>query len=181
MGKTKELFREEREQYDEYRFPSKYPVSTKSVDTGLTLQTKKLLTLTKSDIRDYAITIVDSVQNGEQDLIETMISVKKAISFFEQLDENLRPLFYSKQIVSKGDILKVHNVEIEPSDFSKWDFKNCNDEILNRICEDKKDRENALKLITSPTKYIDTVTGSEYVANPPIKKTTSGYKITINA
>lgn len=155
--------------------------------TPVPIQTKTLLNVDKDTLIEYAKNIVASIQDGHEDALEVLICVKKGLMFFEALDENVRPIVYSKDITSGSNILSVHNADIEASQLGvKWHYEGCNDVILNKLYEELeslklkiKDRENYLKVITTISEQIDEETGETWKVNPPIKKSTSGYKITI--
>ncbi len=154
---------------------------------GVPLIPKRLLKLTGDDINEFCKAIVAEVQDGNEDALEMLICIKKGIRIFELLDENIRPIVYGKNLVAKGGILKLHNVEVEPAELgTKWYFDRCGDAKLNTLNQELEaakqkvtDRQNELKVITTISEQVDTDTGETWKVNPPIKRSTSGYKVTI--
>lgn len=158
-----------------------------TTNTSVSLVPKKLLGLDKATIVTNAKRIVNAIADGDLDLIDTFIEIKKGMLFFETLEENVKTMVYGKTIVAKGEILKLHSVEIEASELGvSWDFKGCGDAVLNRLNEALSiakqavtDRQNYLKVITTISEQVDTETGETYKVNPPVRKATSGYKFSI--
>jgi len=157
------------------------------VKTGVVTIPKGILDMGKKEIIAHARDIYNAMMDGSLDPIETMIIIKKGITFFESLDENVRPVIYGKTIVNRGEVLKLHNAEIEASDLGvKWLYDGCNSPELERLQEDVKKATEALKqhqialqTITTKTKMVDTATGEEYEAFPAVRTATAGYKISI--
>jgi hypothetical protein len=179
MIKTKELAQQQRETDS-----NEIPIPYKPITTGVQMP-RKILDMGKKEIIAHAKDIYNAMMDGNLDPIETMIEVKKGILFFETLDENVRPVIYGKTIVGRGDILKMHNVEIEPSELGvKWAYPN-NPE-LERLQEDVKVATEALKAhqiilqtITTAAKMVDMETGEEYIAFPGVRTCTNGYKFSV--
>jgi hypothetical protein len=179
MLKTKEMAMQQRE-------ADSNEIQYKPITTGVQMP-RKILDMGKKEIIAHAKDIYNAMMDGNLDPIETMIEVKKGILFFETLDENVRPVIYGKTIVGRGDILKMHNVEIEPSELGvKWNFDVCNDNILTRLINALEaaktavtDRQNFLKVITTQTDVVDEETGEVYRVNPPVRTSLNGYKFSV--
>ena len=157
-------------------------------ETGLTINTHKLLNLTKSDIKALADQVIVRVSEGDFDSTQVMIANKKAMALHEAIDVLLKPIFYGKNIVSRGDVLKMHNVEIEPAGLgSVWLYDGCQCVVLERLNaemvtlkEKIAARQLILKGLTTGTELCDEETGESYTAFPAVNKKSEGYKITIN-
>lgn len=177
MERTKDMAMDQRQRSEEVA----------NTSTGVSLTPKKLIALDKATIVSNAKAIVNAVQDGDLDLVDTFIEVKKGKLFFETLEENLKGFVYGKSLVAKGAILKMHSVEIEQSELGVvWDYKGCCDVILDRLNERMisaaaavKERQAYLQVITTISKQVDMETGEEYTVNPPVRKATNGYKFSI--
>lgn len=176
--KTKDAFMSLREQEQS---------ETTGTQTGVSFSPKKLLNVDRKTIISTAMSVVNAIQDGEFDLVDTFIEIKKGVLFFETLEENTKAIVYGKSLVGKGEVLKRHSVEIEQSELGvKWDYSGCNDVILDRLTiaftEAKKameDRQNYLKIITTITEQVDMETGETYKVNPPVRTSTNGYKFSV--
>lgn len=145
------------------------------------LVTKDVATITKSDVRAQAISLIDALDNGEISAL-TLKKFFKAIKVLEEevkskmdssaVDEFTR---YGEKMLSK-DAVTFRSMEAG----TKYDFSVCNDPTWNALIDEinllshhKKDREEFLKHLKSPTTIVNEDTGEIITVYPPVKTSTT--------
>jgi hypothetical protein len=144
------------------------------------LETKTLLTVDKSDLSEMASKIVEAVDDGIADPLNTLIMAKKGSYVFDSIIEAMK----GKARLPEGNEYSRHHCQIsERATGVKYYFEGCNDLVWNNLNMQMLDlkekitaREDKLKTFTKPTKIedeIDEDTGevimSARVINPPVK------------
>lgn len=129
---------------------------------------ESVLTFKQSDFGLCATHYFELLENGEVDEIDMYIAFKKMEKFVETIlpfikdhvDETRLSVAYKKHGVS----LSTQNGR------AFYDFKKCNDPILDSLTEKLKERESMLKGLSVPIEVLDEETGEVLLLNPPIKR-----------
>lgn len=144
------------------------------------IEDKSLLTVDKSELSEIASKIVEAVDDGISDALDTLIMAKKGAYVFDAIIEGLK----GKARLPEGKGYQRHFCDIrEQATGVRYYFEGCNDSVwseLNMQMLDLKERISArearLKTFTKPTAVEDEVdegTGevimSARVINPPVK------------
>lgn len=149
--------------------------------------------VTKSDIQKLAKDIVqDHLDNG-LDVIQTADIMSKIEALLKEIRSNKDFVDYvTEQIIRRGEKGKVslsNGTKIECCEVAtKYDYAICNDHIWNTLNEKKKEieekikeRETFLKAVNpNGMTILDTDTGDISEILPPIKTSTSSYKVTLS-
>lgn len=184
MGKTKEMFHEEREQYSDRMHGSEFESAFKPVEkeTGLSLELQDWKNITKSSIKEKVDAMITVIHEGSVDPIEALIYAKKGVETFTDLEKNVRELAEAVGVGKAG--LEKFNVKVsEAMTGVKYDYTNCGDYewgIFNQQMESAKasmkEREKFLSSLTKPMEIL--VNECEVIkVNPPIKSGKLGLKI----
>lgn len=145
----------------------------------LPIENKRLLTADKSDLSLMASLIIEGVDDGNSDPLDTLIMAKKGIYVFEGIAEAMK----NKVPTPEKGYTKYNCVVTERNTGVSYSYDTCNDPIwtdLNRrqldIKEKIKTREAWLKTFTKPTPVddqIDEESGEVImearIINPPVK------------
>ncbi|WP_183567423.1 hypothetical protein [Mucilaginibacter sp. SP1R1] len=144
------------------------------------IEDKSLLTVDKSELSEIASKIVEAVDDGIADALNTLIMAKKGAYVFDSIIESMK----GKARLPEGKSYQKHNCDIrEQATGVRYYFDACNDPIwsdLNMQLLDLKERlskrEAKLKTFTKPTavqEEVDEDTGEVImearVINPPVK------------
>jgi len=153
----------------------------------LPIENKTLLTSNKSDLSYMASLIVEAVDDGYSDALDTLIMAKKGMYVFESIVDSLK----SKVVVPEKNHERYSCKVSERQTGVKNYFDGCNDDVWTSlslelaILEERiKEREAWLKTFTKPTyigDQVDEESGevimSARVINPPVK--TGGISVII--
>lgn len=155
----------------------------------LPIENKTLLTADKSDLSQMASLIVEGVDDGYADAIDTLIMAKKGLYVFESIVEGLK----GKVVLPQTKDYQKHNcVMREQMTGVKYDFTVCGDPVYDQLAaqlfdmqQKIKAREAWLKGFSKPTEVeqqVDEETGDILVyegkINPPVK--TGGHSIILS-
>jgi hypothetical protein len=145
----------------------------------LPIENKSILTSDRSDLSLMASRIIESVDDGFADALDTYIMAKKGSYVFDGIVEGLKG---KVQIPEGKNYEKYHCAIREQQTGVKYYFEGCNDpvwaELSNQLAAIKfqlKDRETWLKSFTKPTQVEAEANedGEEIaparVINPPVK------------
>jgi hypothetical protein len=144
----------------------------------LPIEDKRLLTADKSDLSEMASLIIEGVDDGKADPLDTLIMAKKGLYVFEAIAEAMK-----NKVPNPGKGYAKHNCEVsERATGVSYSFDTCNDPIwleLNTefisVKAKLKDREKWLKTFTKPTEVEDQANEDGEVImeartiNPPVK------------
>lgn len=144
--------------------------------------TTTLLDLNKSYISNLADQARQNLSEGFTDPLRLLVTAKKGVELFTQLEKVVRPYAEQEARLGKGEIYKKFGCDItERMTGVSYDFTSCDDDewnVLNaqlkEIDAKKKEREKFLKTITKP---IFDEEGIEI--KPPIQKGKLGLVISI--
>lgn len=184
MGKTKEMFHDEREQYSDRMHEAQFESVHHSLknETGLSLELQDWKNITKSSIKEKVDAMITVIHEGSVDPIEALIYAKKGIETFTALEKNVRELAEAIGVGKAG--LEKFNVKVsEGMTGVRFDYTNCGDhewEIFNQQMESAKasmkEREKFLSSLTKPMEIL--VNECEVIkVNPPIKSGKLGLKL----
>jgi hypothetical protein len=144
----------------------------------LPIENKRLLTANKSDLSLMASRIVEGVDDGNADPLDTLIMAKKGLYVFESIADALK-----NKVATPEKGYTKYNCEIsERTTGVSYAFDTCNDpiwlELNSQFVEAKeklKAREKWLKTFTKPTQVEDQgnedgeVIMEARTINPPVK------------
>lgn len=153
----------------------------------LPIENKTLLTSTKSDLSYMASLIVEAVDDGYADALDTLIMAKKGMYVFKSIEDSLK----GKVVVPEKNHERYSCTVSERQTGVKNYFDGCNDDVWTSlslelaILEERiKEREAWLKTFTKPTQIEDQVDEesgelimSARIINPPVK--TGGMSVII--
>lgn len=145
----------------------------------LPIENKTLLSAEKSDLSVMASRILEGVDDGWADPIDTLIMAKKGVYVFEGIVEGLK----GKITLPEGSNYSKHSCAMrEQMTGVRYYFDECNDPVWNDLNEqlirlqfEIKEREKWLKSFTKPTEVEAEANedGEEIaparVINPPVK------------
>lgn len=145
----------------------------------LPIENKSILTSDRSDLSLMASRILEGVDDGYADPLDTLLMAKKGLYVFEGIVEGLK----GKVVVPEKGYSKYHCSVSERMTGVKYHFDECNDPVWDDLYDQYKtiefrlkERQEWLKTITKPTMVeadIDEDTGEEIAParkiNPPVK------------
>lgn len=144
------------------------------------IENKTLLSVNRADLSEMASQIVESVDDGVADALDTIIIAKKGLYVFESIIEAMK----GKARLPEGNKYQKHHCDIrEQATGVRYYFEGCNDPVwtgLNMQMIDIKERlskrEAKLKTFTKPTQVEDEVDEDSgeiimeaRIINPPVK------------
>jgi RecA-family ATPase len=139
----------------------------------------------KAEVSNFASQIISSVEAGEINPLSLKIRLKWFEKLIEAIDKPIRDAVMNEAMKFEKsfekDGFKIEQAEVG----TKYDYSNCNDPTLNdlnerldKLTQQKKDRETFLKSINGHVEVPDEMTGEMVVVYPPVKSSTSGLKFT---
>jgi hypothetical protein len=146
------------------------PVEQTSI---IPIENRTLLTASKAELSEIASQIVEGVDDGAADPLDTYIMAKKGSYVFDAICEAMK----GKAELPEGKNYAKHGVEIREQDTGvKYYYDGCNDSKWNSlnkkmlaIKEEMKQREAWLKSLKGPTKeVIDEDTGEVKKFKKPV-------------
>jgi hypothetical protein len=144
------------------------------------IEDKSLLTANKAELSEIASKILEAVDDGIADPLNTTIMAKKGAYIFDAVIEGMK----GKAKLPEGKNYQKHSCDIrEQATGVRYYFEGCNDSVWDALNmqilvlqEKKADREKRLKTITKPVEVedeFDEETGevimSARTLNPPVK------------
>jgi len=137
-------------------------------------------------IQSVADQVAANVEDGYSSPLELLVGCKAIQKTLEAIIERIEEsalaeaLHYPKRFSQHGATIEVREVG------TKYNFDNCNDPVLSRLTEQKKqwsdlekDRQSLLKTLRGKTELLDTETGEIINALPPVKTSKTGIVITL--
>lgn len=138
--------------------------------SGLIIKQQSFLDLTKSDIRDVAMQIVDNCLEGHQSSAEALVFAKKLTELAELVKENLADSAATELRLSKGEQRHLHNTVINEQMVGvKYDYSTANDPIWNDLKQRITERETLLKGIKGTLSVNIEDTGEVVELKEPVK------------
>jgi len=136
------------------------------------LENKTILHSDKSDLSEMASMMLEAVDDGFADPLDTLIIAKKGIYVFDAIVKGMK----GKAFIDGGKMSK-HSVDIRTQDVGvRYDFTGCGDHVWNELNQQiaeltakQKEREEFLKSLKGETKYhLNEETGEEQTFETPI-------------
>lgn len=146
---------------------------------------------TKSEIRTFAQSMIDSVLDGNADPLKTKVqlsALKKAIEEIESNEQFKTCILNEAQKYHKEELKDIFNAKIEVKETRvEYDYLSCGMPEYELVCSEiealtqrKKALETRLKTISEPEQHICALTQQEVTLYPARKKSTTSVVITIN-
>lgn len=133
------------------------------------------------EISNAADQVAAQVIDGHEDALQLLVGIKATQKLFDAIIERIEEsalneaLLEAKRFDKFGAKIEVREVG------TRYNFDGCNDPVLARLTEAKKqwsdlekDRQNLLKTLRGKTEMLDTETGEIIYALPPIKTSKTG-------
>lgn len=147
-----------------------------------------LLTTNNISTSELANVAISRILNGEVDplvAIANISTVEKAIKKIKD-DVNVKLIILSELSKYNKSKTSIGSLTIEECETAiKYDYSSCNDTVYNRLsieqkelADNIKEREKVLKSLSKATMILDDDTGELMRVLPPIKTSTTSYKIT---
>lgn len=146
-----------------------------------------LMPSTSSQINSFSAQVINSVRAGEEDALNVLLQVRAMEKSLKIIHENIKMFAEREAGKYPGDKFDFKGNEVAKCDVkTEYDYSKCNDPEWERLLyesekadKELKAREAFLRALTGPLNTFDDQTGETITINPPLKKTTSGLKITI--
>lgn len=141
---------------------------------------------TREGIKETAQDFRNAVDNG----VINPLDLKVALKGLEKLAEELKSIdadAYDEALKYDGKVFKYMGAEIEKSESlgAKYDYSGCNHpeytsllSQLEPLLKRKSEIENMLQKLKKSMTVVDEETGEIVTVYPPIKRSSSGLKIT---
>jgi hypothetical protein len=152
-----------------------------------TIGTLRLFELTKSERGEFVTQLIERMDNGLADPLETHLQIKNMEDIIKQTTGNETYKKYVLDAAEKeGRSFMHHNAKFEIKEVgTKYDFTNCNDpeyaemcEMMESLKERMKAKETFLKTISG--KGLEILVGDELVTvYPPVKTSTTSVAVTL--
>lgn len=137
---------------------------------GLIITEKSFIDLNKDGIRDFAMGVVDSYNDGFKSPTAGLIMAKKLTDAAELIKENLQDACINEMRLGKGEKYTGHNVTINEQMVGvRYSFKECGDPVWNELNEKIKNRESFLKTIKGSKTELIEETGEVVTIYEPVK------------
>lgn len=141
----------------------------------------------KESIIRFSDDIIEGVKEGRLDPLEVKAICKTMEIISEKINEATKSnqkteaeKFGDKPFMNYG--FEMHYTSVK----TDYDYEVCNDAVYDRLAKQKialdeliKQRQAWLKMMNGPEVLVDTDSGEQYTAYPPMKKTAMGVKLTI--
>lgn len=144
---------------------------------------------TRANIERYGKAIIDLVIEGHINPLTLAVKIKAMTELFEQIRKGIQEdVLNDLQKYSEKEQAEIAGAKIERMESAvSHDFANCGDiawetfdHQIKLATEAKKEREKFLKALVKPMAIADESTNGEMITvNPPIRSSTSTYKITL--
>jgi hypothetical protein len=126
------------------------------------------------------------VLDGHEDGLQLLVGIKATQKLLEAIIERIEESALNEALL-EGKRFEKFGAKIEVRELgTKYNFENCQDPVLVKLTEQKKqwsdlekDRQNLLKTLRGKTELLDTETGEIINALPPIKTSKTGVVVTL--
>lgn len=145
------------------------------------------LSVSKSGVDMFCRQLISSVQNGEVNALELKAFLKTMELIIDRVDKETKENQVTEAMRYSEKKFSAYGCEIEQCEVStRYDYSTCGDPIYNqrvKIAEEAKsqldDRAAFLKALKEPLTIVDDESGEVATVRPPVKKSTSGLRITL--
>lgn len=147
----------------------------------------RMLPTTQTQIDVFSDQVIESVRQGEANPIEVLVIMKAFEKAQERILKEIREHFVNEASKYPENAFDFNGAKIEKAEVgTKYNYSICNDpiykrrlEISEQAKEQLKEREDFLKSLKEPLKYIDEDTGEVIRIIPPLKTSTTSLKVSI--
>lgn len=147
----------------------------------------RVLPSTKDEIRNFAQRLRNELDGGTVNPLELVRLNKSIEAVFKDIKTELDALALAEAEKYGAKTFEAFGMKITVGENgTSYDYDNCQDPKyidlktrLDQLQQKIKDRQEFLKAIKAPETLIDEETGDVCVVNPPIKKSTTGLKISL--
>jgi hypothetical protein len=163
------------------------------MDNTLELTTTSILSLfdtTKEQRHDFVMRVVESLDSGNSDALNTHFQVKCMESIIKDLNENTR---YKSSVLAAVESygqksFEYRNSKVEVKEVGvKYDFSKCEDPILVELYRRQEElkvavkaRETLLKAVSEKGMILtEAESGETFTVYPPAKSSTTSVAITL--
>ena len=154
-----------------------------------TISILSLFETNKDQRQSFALGVVNALDNGEVDPLKIHLQVKCMEDIIKLLNTNTN---YKKSVLEAAEVYGQKSFEFQHSKVeikevgTKYDFSQCSDPVLERLHDQQKELNEAVKaretmLKTVPAKGLELVTedGEVITVYPPSKSSTTSVAITL--
>jgi hypothetical protein len=147
----------------------------------------RLFETTKSERGSFVTQVIERLENGDVDPLETHLQVKSMEDLIKQITDSKEYKKLLLDAASKhGKSFEYHSAKFETKEVgSKYDFSNCGDPIHDELEQKAKSAADALKerqyfLKTLPVKGLEILINDELITiYPPSKTSTTAIAVTL--
>jgi hypothetical protein len=147
----------------------------------------RLFETDKSQRQSFVLQVIDRLENGTADPLETHLQVKCMESLIKDLNENTVYKNYLLEAAAKeGKSFTFHNAKFETKEVGvKYSFDKCGDPEIEQLQKEKKALDEKLKareafLKTVPVSGLEVIVGDEVCkVYPPAKVSTTSVCVTL--
>lgn len=147
----------------------------------------RMLPTTQTQIDVFSDNVIESVHNGEANPLEVLIILKAFEKAQERIIKEIRENFVNEASKYPESSFEFMGAKIEKAELgTKYDYSVCNDpvhaqrlSIVESASEQLKERETFLKTLKQPITIVDESSGEIVTIQPPLKKSTTGLKVSI--
>ncbi len=131
---------------------------------------------TKANIKATGVQLLKLIDEGVENPLKIAQIKKFFADVFESIEKDLRSHVLDSMSENKETVFG--GTRFEPMESgTKYAYDKCGDTYYNWLAQEKKDREAILKALKSPTELVDKNSGEINVVYPPLKTSTSTYKV----
>jgi len=149
--------------------------------------TLRLFASTQTQVDVFSDSIIQSVKQGEANPLEVLIQIKALQKVSDRVLKEINDNLLTESNKYSETSFEFMGAKIEKAELgTKYDYSSCGDteyEMLdaqmNSLKQRIKEREEFLKSIKQDITLVDNFTGEVITVHPPIKKSTSGLKVSI--
>lgn len=154
-------------------------------ETALSVLT--LFSTSKDGIERFSNQLIQDVKEGRADALKVRVLLDTMVSIAEIVDKATKPEQLSEASKYGERPFNFMGAELHATATkTEYDYETCGDVYLNdleaeaaQLAKKIKARKELLKSLGEITPVGDPTTGDTYTVCPPIKKTTTGLKVTI--
>lgn len=153
-----------------------------------TISVLRLFETSKDERGEFVHQLIEKLDNGEADPLETHLQVKCMEDVVKQVTSNEKYKEFILEAAKKeGKSFMHHNAKFEIKEVgTKYDFESCNDQEYNELTKEFDDLKEKIKqretfLKTIAPKGMDIITGEGEVITiyPPVKTSTTSVAVTL--
>jgi hypothetical protein len=141
----------------------------------------------KSALQNFAATVINSVNDGNEDALKVQILVKKQEFVLEKIKEGIKESVKTEAAKYGEKEFDYANAKCHYTPTAtSYDYEACGDHELVRLqlefenIKSKLDqRKEWLKTMGGPENILNTETGETFTIYPPIKRSSMGVKVSL--